>query len=165
VVEVSEQLHFTERSQTEHGVVEGSNLLDCHFLAGRLMDGRAVTVSMASSRQGNFILPDNPVCSFTHNILDVVLLGDIEGYLPRAGRRLCARHVCAGRCGWGEFAYLDPSVSKVVTAGEAAGAWARSRAFVNKVSLLLSLSAIVSTAIHALVRGWPVSAVVRSRVS
>lgn len=37
VVEVPEQLHFTERSQTEHGMVERGDLLDGHLLAGRLV--------------------------------------------------------------------------------------------------------------------------------
>jgi len=33
MIKVSEELHFTKRSQTEHGVVEWSDLLDCDFLA------------------------------------------------------------------------------------------------------------------------------------
>jgi len=42
VVEVSEELHLTKRSEAEHGVVEGGNLLDGNFLTGRLVDRRAV---------------------------------------------------------------------------------------------------------------------------
>lgn len=38
VVEVSKKLHFTQRPQTEHGVVEGGDLLDCNLLAGRLVE-------------------------------------------------------------------------------------------------------------------------------
>ena len=33
MVEVPEKLHFAKGSETEHGVVEGSNLLDGDFLA------------------------------------------------------------------------------------------------------------------------------------
>jgi hypothetical protein len=33
MIEVPEQLHLTKSSQTEHGVIEGGNLLDGDFLA------------------------------------------------------------------------------------------------------------------------------------
>jgi hypothetical protein len=42
MVEVPEQLHLTESSEAEHGVVEGSNLLDSNLLVGRLVQGRAM---------------------------------------------------------------------------------------------------------------------------
>jgi hypothetical protein len=37
VVEVSEQLHLSQRPQTEHGVVEGCDLLDGDLLARGLV--------------------------------------------------------------------------------------------------------------------------------
>ena len=37
VVEVAEQLHLTQSSETEHGVVKGSDLLDGNLLAGWLV--------------------------------------------------------------------------------------------------------------------------------
>ena len=42
VIKVSEQLHLTQCSQTEHGMVEWCDLLDGNLLAGGLVDGRAV---------------------------------------------------------------------------------------------------------------------------
>lgn len=46
-------------------------------------------------------IPDNTVRAFSHDILDIVLLGDIEGNLPGAAAP-CGWHVggCGGRCGW-----------------------------------------------------------------
>ena len=38
-------------------------------------------------------VPDDPVCALSNHILDIILLGDIEGYLPRASARTGrARH-------------------------------------------------------------------------
>jgi len=37
VVEISQQLHLSQRSQTEHGVIERGDLLDSDFLARRLV--------------------------------------------------------------------------------------------------------------------------------
>lgn len=33
-----EQLQFSESSETEHGMVEGCDFLDCHFLSSRFVD-------------------------------------------------------------------------------------------------------------------------------
>lgn len=41
VVEVSQQLHLTQGSEAEHRVIKGSNLLDGHLLAGRLVKSGA----------------------------------------------------------------------------------------------------------------------------
>lgn len=41
VVEVTQELHLSQGSEAEHGVVEWSDLLDCHFLARGLVNGRA----------------------------------------------------------------------------------------------------------------------------
>lgn len=49
MVEIAQQLHFTQSPQAEHRVIERDDLLDSHFLAGRLVDRRAgveVHVSM-----------------------------------------------------------------------------------------------------------------------
>jgi hypothetical protein len=43
VVEVSEKLHLTQGSQAEHGVVEGSDLLDGNLLSGGFMERRAIS--------------------------------------------------------------------------------------------------------------------------
>lgn len=50
VVEVAQQLHLSQSSQTEHGVVEGGNLLDGHLLPGRLVNGRAAPMLLESRR-------------------------------------------------------------------------------------------------------------------
>jgi hypothetical protein len=42
MIEVSQQLHLTQGTQAEHGVVEWGNLLDRNLLARRLVQGRAV---------------------------------------------------------------------------------------------------------------------------
>lgn len=41
MVEVSQQLHLTEGSETEHGVIEGCYLLDGNLLARWFVDGGA----------------------------------------------------------------------------------------------------------------------------
>ena len=49
MVEIPQQLHFTQSSQAEHRVVKRDDLLDSDFLAGRFVDCRAgveVHVSM-----------------------------------------------------------------------------------------------------------------------
>lgn len=45
VIEVPQQLHLSQRSQTEHRVVERRDLLDGHLLARRLVQRRAVKQS------------------------------------------------------------------------------------------------------------------------
>lgn len=42
VVKVAEELHLAEGAEAEHGVVEGSDLLDGHFLARGLVESGAV---------------------------------------------------------------------------------------------------------------------------
>lgn len=88
MVEVAEQLHFTEGSETKHGVVERSNLLDGDFLSGGLMDSRASFTLANSHGTKSFpswvqCLPDNSVSTLTNNILDIILLADVEGNLAR----------------------------------------------------------------------------------
>jgi hypothetical protein len=41
MVEVSQQLHLTESSEAEHGMIERGNLLDSDLLARRLVKSRA----------------------------------------------------------------------------------------------------------------------------
>ena len=45
VVKVSQELHLSKSSQTEHGVIKRSNLLDGDLLTRRLVDGRAMHMS------------------------------------------------------------------------------------------------------------------------
>jgi hypothetical protein len=99
VVEVAEQLHLTEGSETKHGVVERSNLLDGDFLTRGLVDSRA-SFTLANGRGTRSFpswvqcLPDNSVSTLTNNVLDIILLADVEGDLARvrtAGLS-CSRH-------------------------------------------------------------------------
>jgi len=41
MIEVAEQFHFSQSTETEHGVIEWGDFLDSDFLAGRLVEGRA----------------------------------------------------------------------------------------------------------------------------
>jgi len=70
MVEVSQQLHLTQGSKAEHGVIEGRNLLDSDFLTRRLVKSRA----------------DNTISTLSYNILNIVLLRDVEGDLTRSRR-------------------------------------------------------------------------------
>lgn len=89
VVEVAQQLHLSQCSQTEHGVVEGGNLLDSHLLPGRLVNGRAAPMLLESGRvklhpsrpqvRISRNLPNDSVGSLANDILDVILLTDVEG--------------------------------------------------------------------------------------
>jgi hypothetical protein len=67
-------------------VVEGSDLLDGDLLAGRFVDGRAVTVSDSPTPLAPDS-PDNPVGALADDILDFILVGDVEGDLARAPLR------------------------------------------------------------------------------
>lgn len=95
MVEVAKQLHLSQRAQTEHGMIEGCDLLDCDFLARRLVERRA-GISVSSKHLSNYAScansPDYTVGPLSHDILDVVLFRDIEGDLTSA-LRLSARHV------------------------------------------------------------------------
>jgi hypothetical protein len=86
VVKVSQQLHLTQCSQTEHGVVEWCDLLDCDLLARGLVNGRANYVRGTLHRDSRY-LPNNSVGTFTDDILDFILIGYIEGDLSRSSRR------------------------------------------------------------------------------
>lgn len=48
MVEVSKQLHLTQSTQAEHGVVEGGNLLDSDLLAGRFVQSGTVKEGLVS---------------------------------------------------------------------------------------------------------------------
>jgi hypothetical protein len=106
MVEVPQQLHLAQSPKAEHRVVEWSNLLDRNLLSAGLVkrrtrEGRGVSI------YGNKIytldhsqvpmplvdLPDDSVSTFSYHILDIVLLGDIEGDLARPGGIRRARHV------------------------------------------------------------------------
>jgi hypothetical protein len=105
MVEVAQELHLSEGSKAEHGVVEGGDLLDGDLLAGRLVNRRAGRARLAippqrsrthikNEKQG---LPDDTVGTLTDDILNVILLADIEGDLAGVGRvvgGLSARHGC-----------------------------------------------------------------------
>lgn len=107
VVEVAQELHLSEGTQTEHGVVKRGDLFDGHFLARGFMYRRATQEERrewelairsrpqktASARASDS--PDNSIGALADDILDVVLLADIEGDLAGPGRvgRLGSRHV------------------------------------------------------------------------
>lgn len=75
MVEVPQQLHLSQRSQTEHGMVERCDLLDSHFLTGGLVQrGAVIQLATALWLSTQLDVPDNAVCAFSYDILDVVLL-------------------------------------------------------------------------------------------
>lgn len=86
VVKVSQQLHFTQCTQAEHGVVEWCDLLDGNLLTRGLVNGRAKYVRGAVERDSHH-LPNNSVGTFANDILDFILIGYIEGDLSRSSRR------------------------------------------------------------------------------
>ena len=95
VVKVAQQLHLTQSTQTEHGVVEWGDLFDRDLLAGRLVDSRAKTIGQlagvfASSSRPS--LPDNTVGTFSDDILDLILVGHVERDLARALRGVLLTH-------------------------------------------------------------------------
>ena len=55
VIKVAQQLHLSECSQTEHGVVERGDLLDGDLLARGLVNSRAapISISVPSQQQPN----------------------------------------------------------------------------------------------------------------
>ncbi len=72
-------------------MVEWGNLLDRNLLARRLMDCRAVMVSLVETTEA-FDSPDDTISALTDYILNIILLRDIEGDFPRAWRDLLAGH-------------------------------------------------------------------------
>lgn len=83
VVEISQQLHFSQCPETEHGVVERGDLFDGYFLARRLMQRRAVHVSEENQYLVGSQLPNNPVCALANDILNIVLIRHVERNLSR----------------------------------------------------------------------------------
>jgi hypothetical protein len=86
VVEISQQLHLSQCSETEHGMVKGSDLFDGYFLARRLMQRRAVHARVSRGflqMHAGFQLPDDTVCALANDILNIVLVGHVEGDLSR----------------------------------------------------------------------------------
>jgi hypothetical protein len=86
VVEISQQLHLSQCSETEHGMVKWSDLFDGYFLARRLMQRRAVHVHVSGGflqMHAGFQLPDDTVCALANDILNIVLVGHVEGDLSR----------------------------------------------------------------------------------
>jgi hypothetical protein len=61
MIEVPQQLHLSQRSETEHGVIEWSDLLDCDLLLRWLVDGRAIHPRSACA-----IAPKNMLDSELH---------------------------------------------------------------------------------------------------
>lgn len=58
VVEVAKQLHLTQSSETEHGVIKGCDLLDGDLLARGLVDSRALnSVSISAQHLESWIPP------------------------------------------------------------------------------------------------------------
>ena len=96
VIEVAEELHLTQRAQTEHGVVEGCDLLDGHLLARRLVQCRATTVSGMALvySEATDCIPYNTVGTLAYYILNVILLRHVEGDLAGSALGSCARHDC-----------------------------------------------------------------------
>lgn len=83
VVKVPQQLHLSQCAQAEHGVVERGNLFDGDLLAGWFVNGGAAQVfSMETFLPEWTCLPDDTVSTFTDDILDLVLVGHVEGDLP-----------------------------------------------------------------------------------
>ena len=69
----------------EHRMVERDDLLDGDLLSRRLVKSGA----------------DDTVCALANNILDVILLADVEGYLAGSGLRGSARRRHVGDVVWG----------------------------------------------------------------
>jgi hypothetical protein len=94
VVEVSQQLHLTQRSEAEHAMIERGNLFDGHLLSRRFMKRRATITRPKSarkhtSRRSN--LPDNTIRSLSDDVQDFILIAHVEADLSRAmslGRHL-----------------------------------------------------------------------------
>ena len=86
VVEISQQLHLTQGSQAEHGVIKRGDLLDGHSLAGGFVDGGANNQhGMIQNRKSN--LPDNAIGALADDIGNFILVGNVEGDLARAPLR------------------------------------------------------------------------------
>jgi hypothetical protein len=95
MVEVPQELHLTQSPQTEHGVVKRRDLLDGHFLARWLVQCGAVRQSVLVMTAGVYqqSSPNDTVCTLAHHVLDIILLGYVEGDLSRAtAPRGCAGH-------------------------------------------------------------------------
>lgn len=100
MVEVAQQLHLSQCPQTEHRVVEWGDLLDRNLLPGRLVNGGARSrCQLRLSSMSDRGLPDYTVCTLPNDILNLILIGDVEGDLARSSlwRVLLGHGVsCAG---------------------------------------------------------------------
>lgn len=95
VVEVAKQLHFTQRAETEHAVVERRNLLDGDFLTGWLVYSRAEGKRLASAgdvkdAEDKSDSPDDAICALANHVLNVILFRYVERNFATTARRLLA---------------------------------------------------------------------------
>ena len=102
VVKVAEELHFSKRSQTEHGMVERGDLLDGDFLARGFVYRRATSHSSETDMKNTDTdgdIPDHTVGTLADNILNVILLAHVEGDLAGVGPAglVRARHCYCSR--------------------------------------------------------------------
>ena len=75
-------------------MVERRDLLDRDFLPRRLVEGRAAELSRRDFYERKYEgLPDDTISTFAHYILDIILVRNVERYLPgTTGWSLLARH-------------------------------------------------------------------------
>jgi hypothetical protein len=98
VIKVTEELHLSESSKTEHGVVKRRDLFDGDLLARWFVYRRAkYAKSVRGSTQSLSDIPDNTIGALADDILNVVLLADIERDLARSRR---IRGVLSRHVGW-----------------------------------------------------------------
>ena len=130
VVEVPQQLHLSQCSQTEHGVVEWCNLLDSHLLAGRLVQRRAdrqlatafsQSIGYHSTYQTTPYAP-SPTTSWMSYCSDTLKEIFLELPLPAGGMTAA---VVACRLGYKGFRSIGGSCCSVFACSE----WVR---FVNE---------------------------------
>ena len=109
VVEIAQQLHLTQSSQAEHGVIEWSNLLDRNLLSAGFVKRRAIQraalvcgatpiefMAIAPSIVG-IDVPNYTVCTLSHHILNIILLGHVERDLARTRGIRRARHLVVSK--------------------------------------------------------------------
>jgi hypothetical protein len=109
MVEVPQQLHLAQSSQAEHGVIEWSNLLDRNLLSAGFVKRRAIQrvalvcgathiefTAIAPSIVG-IDVPNYTVCTLSHHILNIILLGHVERDLARTRGIRRARHLVVSK--------------------------------------------------------------------
>lgn len=108
MVKVSEEFHFSEGTETEHGMIKRGNLFNRNFLSARFMQCRPTKKSQHQKSGGR--LRNDTISALAYDINDLIVLRDIKLNLAMTSRRHSLTLSTSTRCcrrGRGREGFFD----------------------------------------------------------